>query len=76
MQTSMPILTAALTVAFMEFGVSAGQAQADFCEYRYSHCRARCASRELNRVCFTRCRVNYHHCKPPSPHLGDLTGTR
>jgi len=50
MQTSMPILTAALTVAFMEFGVSAGQAQAGFCEYRYSHCRARCASRELNRT--------------------------
>jgi hypothetical protein len=76
MPTLIAILAAALTMVFVEFGVSGGQAQAGFCEYRYGHCRARCASRELNRVCFPRCRVNYRHCITPSPHLGDLTGTR
>lgn len=75
MQTLIALLAAALTMAFLEFWVATGAAQAGFCEYRYSHCLARCASRELNRNCFPRCRVQLRHCKPPPPHLGDLTGT-
>ena len=75
MQTLIAILAAALTMAFLEFGVTAGKAQAGYCEYRDSHCRARCARRELNRGCFSRCRVNYRHCIT-SPNLGELIGTR
>jgi hypothetical protein len=47
MRTLIAILAAALTAAFVEFGLSADQAQAGFCEYRYNHCLARCASREF-----------------------------
>jgi hypothetical protein len=76
MQTLIAILAAVLTVVFLAFGLSADQAQAGFCEYRYNHCLARCASREFNLGCAPRCRVQLRHCKPPAPHLGDLTGTR
>ena len=34
MQTLIAILAAALTMAFLEFGVTAGKAQAGYCEYR------------------------------------------
>jgi hypothetical protein len=74
--SAIAVALATLTVAFLEFGLSAGQAQGGFCEYQHNHCLGRCASRELNRRCFPRCRVQYRHCKAPSPHLGELIGTR
>jgi hypothetical protein len=73
MQKLIAILAAALTLAFLEFGFSGGQAQAGsgFCKYRYNLCLARCARVNRGR-CFRRCREQFRRCTPPAPHLGDL----
>jgi hypothetical protein len=71
-------LSASLAVTIVAFGLGAGQAQASFCQYQYKHCVARCASKviKIKRRCFPACRMQFHHCKTPDPHLGELTGTR
>jgi hypothetical protein len=48
-------------------GWHSGPAQAGFCGWL-------CARNA--RRCLPICRVQLRHCKPPSPHLGELTGLR
>ena len=71
MQTLMAILVTALTLAFLEFGIGAAEAQAGsaFCKNRYNICLARCAE---SRRCFPRCQAQYRRCVTPAPHLGEL----
>ena len=70
-------LSASLAMGLVAFGFGAGQAQAGFCQYQYKHCVARCASKviKIKRQCVPACRMQFHHCKTPDPHLGELTGT-
>ena len=79
MQLRMRILIGMLSASLIvTVAVSAGPAQAGFCQYQYKHCVARCASKviKIKRRCFPACRMQLHHCKTPDPHLGELTGTR
>lgn len=71
MQKLAAILVTALTLAFLEFGIGAAEAQAgsSYCKSRYNLCLARCAERLR---CFPRCQSRYRRCVPPAPHLGDL----
>jgi len=71
MQKLTAILLTALTLALLEFGIGAAEAQAGsaFCKDRYNICLARCAE---GRRCFPRCQTRYRRCITPAPHLGEL----
>jgi len=72
MKMLVAVLAAGLTLAFVELGLGASDAEAaaNYCKHRYNLCLARCPG--TVRRCFSRCQSQYRHCTYPSPYLGDL----
>ena len=71
MKTLIAVLAAGLTLAFVELGLGASDAEAavNYCKHRYNLCLARCPARLR---CYSRCETQYRYCVPPAPSLGDL----
>ncbi|MGH9552319.1 MAG: hypothetical protein ACRD3W_23230 [Terriglobales bacterium] len=72
MKMLIAVLAAGLTLAFVELGLGASDAEAaaNYCKHRYNVCLAHCP--RMARRCFGRCELQYRNCTYPYPYLGDL----
>ena len=70
MRMLIAVLALSLTLAVVELGLGASDAEAaNYCKYRYNLCLAHCPGTVR---CPIRCQVQYRNCTYPAPYLGDL----